>query len=407
MQNGSIGEARTRSFLIDRFWVLERSVDIDGADFIIQRRITSKNLLDRDPPRLGIVQAKFFSGPETTFHIPRSYLIDKDGRLRKEFFVLCHTGDAGEARMFLLTPNELISDFEIVEDDKVRIPGCVLLKSEKYEVKALDLALDRIDRTLSLAEFANNRNFLSWFLPRVTIDSSQIDPIFQEPIDNWWGDIPATFAEMRETAQQAIYTLDEVRESLQSIVESTDPEQALAVAEQIKAWHGTPYGIRIGLPDDLYNESFHLTVLRHKERIIELKRAGLLDTFILLKRRIGEELAAALSKLSPIDSNSVFQATIRYEQTKLSLIEISVSLIPAEDFSQAPTERDRWGLVRLDKHEWCASAIPGHIIYCWAVGRYADAKVEAGLDWKAHFLQSGIPSTKSLMDDIYMFRFGE
>ncbi len=68
MQNGAIGEARTRAFLIDRFWVLERSVDIDGADFIIQRRITSSNLLDEKPPRFGVVQAKFFSGPETSHY---------------------------------------------------------------------------------------------------------------------------------------------------------------------------------------------------------------------------------------------------------------------------------------------------------------------------------------------------
>jgi hypothetical protein len=52
MQNGSIGEARARAFLLDRFWVLERSVDIDGADFIIQRRLTEKTLLDREAPRL-------------------------------------------------------------------------------------------------------------------------------------------------------------------------------------------------------------------------------------------------------------------------------------------------------------------------------------------------------------------
>jgi len=74
MQNGSIGEARTQAFLIDRFWVLERSVDIDGADFIIHRRITSANLLDKRPPRFGVVYAKFFAGPKTSHHIYKQYL---------------------------------------------------------------------------------------------------------------------------------------------------------------------------------------------------------------------------------------------------------------------------------------------------------------------------------------------
>ena len=39
MENGTIGETRTKAFLLDRFWVLERSVDIEGADFLIQRKI--------------------------------------------------------------------------------------------------------------------------------------------------------------------------------------------------------------------------------------------------------------------------------------------------------------------------------------------------------------------------------
>jgi hypothetical protein len=30
-ENGIIAEARTRSFLLDRFWILERSVDIEGV----------------------------------------------------------------------------------------------------------------------------------------------------------------------------------------------------------------------------------------------------------------------------------------------------------------------------------------------------------------------------------------
>ena len=65
MQNGTIGEARAKAFLIDRFWILERSVDIDGADFIIQRRITKSNILDRNPPRFGVVQVKFFDSEMT------------------------------------------------------------------------------------------------------------------------------------------------------------------------------------------------------------------------------------------------------------------------------------------------------------------------------------------------------
>lgn len=66
MENGSVGEARTRSFLIDRFWVLKRSVDTDGADFLIQRRTTTQRFTDKVPPRVGVVQAKFFQDRRTS-----------------------------------------------------------------------------------------------------------------------------------------------------------------------------------------------------------------------------------------------------------------------------------------------------------------------------------------------------
>ena len=37
-----LGEARARAFLMERFWVLERSVDVEGADYLIQQRLTQR-----------------------------------------------------------------------------------------------------------------------------------------------------------------------------------------------------------------------------------------------------------------------------------------------------------------------------------------------------------------------------
>src|SRR4051794_26887713 len=92
MENGTIGEARSRAFLLDRFWILERSVDIDGADLVIQRRVTAVNLLDARPPRFGVIQCKFFQDDRTTQYVHREYAVDPASTVRPEFFVLCHTG---------------------------------------------------------------------------------------------------------------------------------------------------------------------------------------------------------------------------------------------------------------------------------------------------------------------------
>ena len=59
MENEGLGEARAKAFLMDRFWVLERSVDVEGTDYLVQRRLTAHNFIDRDPSRLGIVHVKF------------------------------------------------------------------------------------------------------------------------------------------------------------------------------------------------------------------------------------------------------------------------------------------------------------------------------------------------------------
>jgi hypothetical protein len=92
-ENGTIAEARTRAFLVDRFWVLERSADVEGADFIIQRRITQTSLLDKTPPRLGFIQVKFFASEATTQYVHREYVVDADGEPRSEFFVMSQTGN--------------------------------------------------------------------------------------------------------------------------------------------------------------------------------------------------------------------------------------------------------------------------------------------------------------------------
>jgi hypothetical protein len=88
MQNGTIGEAKTKAFLIDRFWILERSVDIDGADFIIQRRILQNTILDNKPPRMGLIQVKYYSSDKTTQYIHPNYIVNDKGGVKKGIFFI-------------------------------------------------------------------------------------------------------------------------------------------------------------------------------------------------------------------------------------------------------------------------------------------------------------------------------
>jgi len=79
-ENGALGEAQARAFLMERFWFLERSVDVEGADYLVQRRLTRADFMDRDPPRLGVVQVKFVRDGNTYISVKKTYACDDDGR---------------------------------------------------------------------------------------------------------------------------------------------------------------------------------------------------------------------------------------------------------------------------------------------------------------------------------------
>jgi hypothetical protein len=128
MDHGFLGEARTRAFLAERFWILERSVDIEGADFLVQRRLT--DLRDQDAPMLGSVQAKFIQDEGTTIYIAeiREHR-ERHDRLR----------DAGLLDAFLALPKQ-IEDYLVADLSRMTKPSAadaVYVLSMTYEPTTL------------------------------------------------------------------------------------------------------------------------------------------------------------------------------------------------------------------------------------------------------------------------------
>ena len=92
--NGGKGEARTCSILINEFWILERNVDVEGADFLVQVPALSQEELVKRRNRiqsLGIIQAKYFEG-KNQVRISREYVLEA-GSPFSEFFAILHTDD--------------------------------------------------------------------------------------------------------------------------------------------------------------------------------------------------------------------------------------------------------------------------------------------------------------------------
>jgi len=113
-QNAALGASLTECILLKSFWVLKRSVDIDGADFLIQQRDDAVGNPRRRPLALGLVQAKFFE-VGTQVRIARSYVEDQEGP-RPDFFAFLHTtDDLGETTTYFFPSEDIVRTWGITK----------------------------------------------------------------------------------------------------------------------------------------------------------------------------------------------------------------------------------------------------------------------------------------------------
>lgn len=413
MQNGSIGEARSRAFLLDRFWVLERSVDIDGADFIIQRRLTHRNLLDREAPRLGVVQVKFFGTPQTSHYVHRQYVVDGDGKPRSEFFLLCHSGGEEDQKAFLLTADEVQKNFTLSVQagaEKFYLPFDQVCTNSRYDIKSRKLALDRIEHQLALAEFTTNRRFMSWVLPSASTDVEAILPEYREPLDNDWGDIPDGFTKLKQTARHALYALEEIHDLLRKVADSLDPLEAEKAIKDIA--YNCRYGYgkwRITLPDGLDDEDLFNMCREHRGIVSQLRQNGLLDAFILMRTDVKREITNFLKPHFPVAANLVHVFTIYYKVDSFSLEKLESRLVEAAEFVGKIPELDSYGHIVIPSAwpEPDASRIcSGQVRAFWLPGRYGYTR---GNEEKSveKFNSYDFRIYRDCMGFIYRLKYGE
>ncbi len=319
-ENGAIAEARTRAFLMDRFWVLERSADVEGADLIIQRRLTSRSLLDRTPPRLGFIQTKFFGSVSTTHYVHCEYVRDSDGNPQPEFFLICHTGTEDSSQTYLLSAEDVAKHFRETPENHSKpkrfvLPGKDVLM-QRFQVLDRRTALDQIERALRDANFVKNRAFAAWVLPSVRDEIPPILPMYEEPIDNRWTDIPKEFETLREAARHALYEFETVHGYLCEIQESRDPEEAFAVAQKLKRESG--YSVKI--PDELFDDQLLAAVRSHKKRHEQLSAAGLLGAQSAMRRSIIERMMKDVAPRMPLARDEVYELTTEFDATTLTAI---------------------------------------------------------------------------------------
>jgi len=334
MEHGVLGEARAKAFLLERFWLLERSVDIQGADFLIQRRLTGSNFMDQSPPRLGVIQVKYVQDGDTYIKISKNYLCDKDGHPYNEFFVLVFTGRESNSRSFLLSPKDFLQiSLEKSKSDKTffQLKSSVLFGSGNHEIIDHTLALDRIDHALINSDFLKNRRFIG-ATNYVDISPDHIEHDLLLPLDNCYADIGKMFYEEKKKLQQIVFGVEDILSSMQSILRSTDVEDAYRIYEdELSPQVGSGYGIHISAKffDD---DDFLSAVKHHKNRLEAIRALGVEAGFFALLRKIENEIPSRIAAFT-IVKNTWIRISVIYDDKTLSNARVTVEMVAGTDDS--------------------------------------------------------------------------
>ncbi|MFW5793802.1 MAG: hypothetical protein ACOCWC_05915 [Bacteroidota bacterium] len=323
MQNGSIGEARTKSFLIDRFWILERSVDIDGADFIVQIRLIGEEAISQKLTKFGRIQSKYCQDGNTQIRLKKDYVVDSQGKERLDFFLIVCTGIEDTQSMYLLTANDILTIFGDSEKLKESNVFCFYSKrifNDRYLIKNKQFALNRIEKSIDCSDYFKNRSFIFTELNTANPKFNNILPEFTEDIEYSSGRIPEMFREKKVVAYNSILEIENVYSLLKEFVETIDPIEATIIAEKLL----NKYPQRILKLPEIFSQDFYYILVCHKELIMSLKKEGALDNYIMAKTRIQKSLNEFLRKQNFVNNeNLTHKITILYDSDNFEINNIS------------------------------------------------------------------------------------
>jgi len=326
MQNGALGEARTKAFLANRFWVLERSVDVQGADFLIQRNVLNQSVLDQHPPRFGIIQAKFVKSERTELRIPAEYLLRRDSEPVEEFFLIVCTGYGDAERMFLLSAADIAARFKATTREGREVyasPAAALISGSNFEISgARDTALERIDNALLAADYSRNRSYL-YGLGFGGPSPAPLEADYLLPIEHYHGSIPEYFDRLKRSATTALYSLEEAAAPLNTIIESSDPFVIAKAVEEVSYLLNAEGRLSLDGGQDIYVEEMMPAVRDHKALLERARAADVLGAFLALLEKARTEFGRFVTANAGKPPAAVHLST-RYDQRTLRLESLTV-----------------------------------------------------------------------------------
>lgn len=333
MENGEIGESRARCLLLDRFWILERSVDVHGADFLIQRRLLQQSILDSTPPRFGLVQAKFFQSDTTRHFVPKEYLVDKNGMPMREFFLLCFTGyEEGQSEAFM-TADQVLSQCRCLgpqqqNADRFELRWDVVFSTSNRQPRSR--ILNRIDERLQHADLKLNRKYF-FNLQQANFVNPATDPEFEDPIDNPFGPVPHLFQEFKKQVEHVAWHAKHLCEELGLVIASTNPQEALKLLSDAYSSADT-----LQIMEELGDRELKDAVEHHAIVRESLSRIGVLGEFIALQRAVEDEIVRRCADLVTVPRGQVRLFTVSFDLQSLCLESSAVEVVDAQSITELP-----------------------------------------------------------------------
>jgi hypothetical protein len=317
VDNGKIGEARTRAILINRFWILERSVDIEGADLIIQRKIWGQNLLDQRAPCLGYVQSKYAISEATRINIRRDYILDSDGLARKEFFLFVHFGEIGSEISYFVDANTIKENFH-KGSEAFSISVTDLAKMPDARIRSTEHILSLIEHALTAADFRKNRLFYGHLALNDSSPEAILDYDFTLPLGNAWGDLIEHVQEIRDRTNTLIHDLGRDIETLKKALSFSNPIDFLETFEfeRFNALEDYFYHNNKFFEGEFYN-----VLVNHRKRVDLLRSHDLLQQFLIVKSLVLRELENRFGKYLNVDAEYVC-LELRIRMSDLEVLEI-------------------------------------------------------------------------------------
>ena len=327
--NGVIGESRTKSFLIDRFWILERSVDIEGADFIIQRKLKGQSILDNKPPRFGIIQSKFSQDEHTQHLLKQEYVTDKDGKPNLEFFLIVNVGYEDSQKMCLLSAKDIVDNFKVNNNGSYRLSTDKLIP--KFMIVNKSSSLDYIENSIQCVEFYKNRIYVFNEIDSIEPDFDAIHPDFKKEIDYIDGNIPDMFKEQKLKAYDLILEIEKIHSQLLKFILEIDPVESCYIAELFNHYHRDV--IRI---PQIFDKDFYYKAQRYIVQVKQLKDDCILETYLSFKKHIRNEVNSFLSSnICDVNLTSQHIISINYNSVDLSSLNVQNEIISTNEFYDA------------------------------------------------------------------------